>query len=329
MTTAVRRWQNVDAVLFLDVIKPQARPAVLENLVGDWPMVEAAKASDAGAKAYLKGFAAPDPVPFFEGPADIGGRFFYADERLDRLNFSIRQAPFDVFLDRLAGPEALYAGSLPLARHFPGFARANSLGGLIPSSQAMASLWIGNRTLVAPHYDIPENIACVVAGRRRFTLFPTGQFRNLYVGPMDVTPAGQAISLVDIRHPDLERFPRFAEALEVAEVAELGPGDALYIPSLWWHGVESLEPFGALVNVWWRDTPAYTGSPYAALLHAALTLKDLPQAQRQNWREVFDHLIFQSDGPAQPHLSDAQRGLFGAPSPDRAARLRNIIERFS
>ncbi len=324
--TPVERWENVDATTFLDVIKPRGKPAVLSGLAGDWPAVAAARTSDAAFLDYLRGHASAQPVPYFDGGPDIGGRFFYND-RLDCLNFAIRHGSFDDFLVRLPGPDALYAGSLPLAVNFPTFRRDNRLGAILPSSQAIESLWIGNRTVIAPHYDIPENIACVIAGRRRFTLFPTDQFENLYVGPMDPTPAGQPVSLVDTRAPDLERFPRFAEALEAAEVAELEAGDALYIPSLWWHGVESLEPLGALVNYWWKDTPAYLGNPYAALLHAALSLKNLPDAQRENWRAVFDYLIFQSDGPAQPHLSPAQRGLFGDPSPDKAARLRELIER--
>src|SRR5206468_367295 len=84
---------------------------------------------------------------------------------------------------------------------------------------------------------------------RRFTLFPPEQLQNLYVGPLDFNPAGQAISLVDHAAPDLERFPRYAEALQHAQVAELEAGDAIFIPSMWWHAVEALAPFNALVKL--------------------------------------------------------------------------------
>ena len=108
----------------------------------------------------------------------------------------------------------------------------------------LISLWLGNRTHTATHWDQSQNLACVVAGRRRFTLFPPEQLKNLYVGPLEFTLAGQPISLVDIDAPDLETYPRFKEAMKTARRAELGPGDALYIPALWWHDVLSLEDFG-------------------------------------------------------------------------------------
>ncbi|MFX8258165.1 cupin-like domain-containing protein, partial [Acinetobacter baumannii] len=86
-------------------------------------------------------------------------------------------------------------------------------------------------------------------------------------------PAGQPISLVDLAAPDLARFPRFAEALPHAQVVTLEPGDALFIPSQWWHGVEGLDPINALVNFWWRQTPAFMDTPLNTLMLALLTLR--------------------------------------------------------
>ena len=61
-------------------------------------------------------------------------------------------------------------------------------------------------------------------------LFPPDQFRNLYLGPIDNTPAGRAVSMVDFHAPDFNAYPRFREALRHALVAELAPGDAIFIP---------------------------------------------------------------------------------------------------
>jgi len=264
----------------------------------------------------------------FEGPASISGRFFYNDT-LDGFNFESKRALLSDVLDRLChgnqSSPALYAGSVSLPIYLPGFSNANNVRGLITVESVLESIWIGNRTCIAPHFDNTENLACVVGGRRRFTMFPPDQISNLYVGPLDLTPAGQPISLVDVRNPDLARFPRFAEALEMAEVAELSPGDAVYIPALWWHNVEALEHFNVLVNYWWRDVPDYFESPSMSLLHCLLTVKSLPPEQRRNWKAVFDYLIFQSEGPALDHLPPQVQGLFGDLTQARADRVRSIL----
>ena len=85
-------------------------------------------------------------------------------------------------------------------------------------------LWLGNAIRVATHYDLMENIGVVVAGRRRFTLFPPDQLANLYMGPLELTPAGTPVSLVDPDAPDLARFPRFARRSRTRRPRRSSPG---------------------------------------------------------------------------------------------------------
>jgi len=326
----VEEWENVDATVFHNAIKTRDRPAVLRGVVRAWPATQAGLDSSQALITYLKSFDCGHASPLLEGPASIKGRFFYNDT-FDGFNFESKRALLRDVLERLGrelGNEsapALYSGSLSLPIYLPGFSNANPIGDLITADSRRESIWIGNRTCIAAHFDNIDNLACVVGGRRRFTLFPPEQIRNLYVGPLDLTPAGQPITLVDIRHPDLQRFPRYAEAAAVAEVADLGPGDAVYIPALWWHNVEALEDFNVLVNYWWRDVPDYVDSPSNALLHSLLALKALPPAQRRGWQALFDYLIFQSDGPALEHLPAEVQGLFGDLTPAKAERLRALL----
>ena len=88
--------------------------------------------------------------------------------------------------------------------------------------------------------------------------------------------------MVDLHRPDFERFPRFREALAHAQPAELGPGDAIHIPSLWWHHVEALGSFNAMINYWWNAVPSFMDTPMNTLLHAMLSLliacRTLPQS---------------------------------------------------
>ena len=120
------------------------------------------------------------------------------------------------FLERLlreadeARPHAIAVQSEPLPQVLPGFREANDIALVDPS--VIPRAWIGNAIQVAPHFDLMENVGIVVAGRRRFTVFPPEQIVNLYTGPLEITPAGTPVSLVELAAPDLEQFPRFAEA---------------------------------------------------------------------------------------------------------------------
>ena len=67
-----------------------------------------------------------------------------------------------------------------------------------------------------------------------------------------------------------DRHPRFHEALRHALVADLLPGDALYLPTRWWHHVQSAGVLNMMVNYWWQsDQPAPdAGASFDALVAA-------------------------------------------------------------
>jgi hypothetical protein len=197
---------------------------------------------------------------------------------------------------------------------------------LLPES-VVPNLWIGGRAIVGPHNDAPENIACVVAGRRRFRLFPPEAIADLYVGPLEHNPAGRPVSFVSVTAPDLEKYPRYARALAASREAILEPGDAIYIPSLWWHSVESLAPFNLLANYWWDAPGSRAAQLEAALVHALLAMGSLSPPQRAAWRAMFDHLVFRAHGDPVAHIPPEVRGLQGAPTPDLRDRMRNLIRR--
>jgi Cupin-like domain len=302
-------------------------PVVLRGLVAHWPLVGAARQSAGGAIAYLRGHLHPQPhdatVGAWIGAPEIQGRFFY-NAGLDGFNFQARHLRLADVLNLLdqhhADPAApsLYVGSTTVDTCLPGLREHNDLP--LGGRDALASIWLGNRTRVAAHHDLPDNLACVVAGRRRFTLFPPDAVGDLYVGPLDFTPAGQAVSLVDVEQPDLAAFPRYAQALARAQVAELEPGDAIFIPSLWWHAVSALDGFNGLVNYWWRQSPAHMDTPMHALLMAMLSVRDLPPVQRQAWRQLFDHYVFEAGEHTAAHLPPAARGSL-QPLDANAARV--------
>ena len=301
-----------------------AEPVRLQGLVSHWPAVRQCSKSIADAARYLSRFWREDPLTVYAGDSSINGRIFYNSD-FTGFNFISGKATLPQVLDKLAesGREdrltTLYVGSTPVDKWLPGFRSQNDIE--LPTGDALASFWLGNQTKVSAHYDFPDNVACVVAGERRFTLFPPEQIDNLYVGPVDRTPSGQAISLVDVFEPDLDRFPKYAEAVKHAKSAVLGPGDAIFIPSMWWHHVESRDPFNLLINYWWCTSPGFMGSPGTALMHAILALRDLPPRQRRIWQGVFDHYVFDADASVYEHIPEAGRGCLAPLDETKAKQL--------
>jgi hypothetical protein len=324
---AVREYAEVDMACFESDIVASGEPAVMRGLVGDWPIVASARRSERALCDYIAAFAPRHEVRFFRGDPAIEGRFFYNAD-FSGFNFDRSEAPLEDLLRELldlrdvARPPSIYAGAIPLRGELAGLSAENPNPLLDPAIEQLVSLWVGNRGRTATHWDLPQNIACVVAGRRRFTLFPPAQLPNLYLGPLDFTLAGQPVSLVQPDAPDFERFPRFREAMASAQVAVLEPGDALYLPSMWFHHVESLEPLGVLLNFWWRDAQQHMFTPLFTLLHAVLSIRDLPAREREIWRGMFDHYIFSGGAEAMEHVPEPARGVYGELTPERLVRLR-------
>lgn len=318
--------ENVTPQVFAEQIRPLGEPAVLKGLVRDWPSVAAGRQGDAALIDYLVRSAAGTLIDYSEIAPEYEGRFHYRDD-LKGLNFERRSAPLAHLLKRLAedrGP-GLAAQGVAVPDHLPGFHREQQLALLPP--QVVPRIWIGNRIKVATHTDPSENIACVVAGRRRFTLFAPEQIGNLYMGPFHFTPAGTPISMVHLTAPDLDRYPRFADALAAARTAELEPGDAIYIPYQWFHHVESLDRVSVLVNYWWDPARRDLGSPWDAMFHGMIALRNLPPDQRRAWQAWFEHYVFLANGDPGTHLPDHARGVLGAFSPREVADQRAELNR--
>ena len=324
---AIPTISGVSPEIFAKVLAEATEPLLLRGLVSEWPVVASAQQSDAALDSYLRQFYRGAGVGVISGEAAMAGRFFY-NENLTGFNFERSLEKLDSVLDRLAeqreraDPRSYYVGSTTVDTCLPGFRLDNDLdfGELNP----LASIWIGNRSRIAAHYDLPDNIACVAAGRRRFTLFPPEQLENLYVGPLDLTPAGQQISLVDFHHPDFGRFPRFRQALDNAFIVDMVPGDALFIPSMWWHHVESMDSLNILVNYWWRKSPNYMGPPIDVLHHALLSLRDLPAEQKKAWQGILQHYIFSED-TSLDHIPEDSRGSLGELNENLARKLRGLL----
>jgi len=322
----VDEFHGIDRIRFEREIEPRHKPAILRGLAADWPAVEAGRKSTPALVDYLTTRDNQSRVRAFLGQPAIKGRYFYGPG-VDGFNFEMAETTLSnllkTLLDRAERDRSIYMGSTATAQMLPVFASENPMA-LLDPAMAEPRIWIGNDSRVAPHYDESDNIACVVGGRRRFILFPTEQVANLYVGPIERTIAGQPVSMVDLEAPDYSAFPKFREAERHALVADLEPGDAIYIPALWWHAVQASGEVNVLVNYWWTDHALDAGSPFHALGHGLLTLSHLPEHKRQAWRVLFDHYVFKTAGEPADHIPEHARGILGKSTPE----LRRMIKQF-
>jgi hypothetical protein len=323
MTTQSQRvaeWHDIDAATFHDEIVGRYRPAILRGFVRHWPAVHAARASPEAICQYLMAHDSGAAVDAILMAPQMRGRLFYSDD-MNGFNFMRKKLAVSSVIEQLArysqferAPSVAVQSAL-IADCMPGFARHNVAPLLDPAIGPR--IWIGNAFVTPAHFDESDNLACVVSGKRRFTLFPPEQVGNLYVGPLEFAPTPTPISMVDFSAPDLTRFPRFAHALEAAQVAELEPGDALYIPSLWWHHVESIGVMNVLVNYWWRRAAGATPTtrPFELLIACLQGMGTLPPEHRAAWGALFAHYVFDPESDPGAHIAPHKRGVLGQSRP--------------
>jgi len=324
----IREFSGLDDDTVRREVLPDKRPAILRGLVRDWPSVEQGLASPAALVRYLNRFDTGKPVDALLSAPEIDGQLFYNDT-LTGFNFLRNRLPLAEVAEQVLRyaqfpkSPAVAAQSALIRDCLPGFAEENPL--TIVDATVLPRIWLGNRITTPTHVDEWNNIGCVVAGRRRFTLFPPEQIANLYIGPLDFAPTGAPMSLVSLRNPDFDRYPKFRQAMAAAHVAEVGPGDAIFIPPLWWHHVESLESFNVLVNYWWHDLAgdgALADSAFDALLHGIVGIRALPPATRRAWAAFFEQYVFGDTAAGVEHISPERRGILGTLSAEQLAGLR-------
>jgi hypothetical protein len=333
MPGVIEEYRGAGQALELAGLVDRARPLVIRGLCRDWPMVAWSRRSDT---AFAQGLAKLDngrEVDALLMPAGEGGVIGY-NANVDGFNYAHHRVSITRGLQRLAAysrqdnPPGLAMQSALIADCLPGLLEDHAVPFIDKAIQPR--IWIGNKVTTPAHFDEYHNIACVACGVRRFTLFAPEQVRNLYVGPLDFAPTGAAIGMARLDRPDDPRYPRLKDALAAAQVAELHPGDAIYIPPMWWHHVESLEQINALVNYWWKPVPAGGDAPATALgclMHCILVFRALPPAERAAWKGLLDHYVFGDDDPAA-HIPAERRGILGALTPGQLAEFRETIRRY-
>ncbi|WP_443750980.1 cupin-like domain-containing protein [Asticcacaulis solisilvae] len=324
-TQCVDAIDGMDRRTFEADIRMAGRPVILKGLASQWPAVQAARTSPEALGAYLLSFDTGAPVQVSVCPKALQGRLFYNND-LTGVNYqNVSRSLRAVVEDCLSGQDdAIYVQAQPVQNVLP--AMAGDLDMPLLPRDAPPRIWIGNTLRTQTHFDYTSNIAVHVAGEKTFTLFPPDQTANLYPGPLDRMPAGVPISMASLEEPDFVRYPRLKTALDHALVAHLEPGDALFIPPLWWHHVQTTGPLNMLINYWWNDARPDLVDAMGALHVAALAFKAMPAAQRDAWRHMMDYFVFESAGDPVAHLPEHVRSAFSPGlSPQEMAQFKHLL----
>lgn len=328
---SVRRLRvTTRAQLLAEVIAPGV-PVILEGALARWPW----KRPDALLRR-LRQLAGHRTVMTSWAPVTNDGLLSYAERDGTGKTWTDAPARFATFLDdieaaaRAPGAAIRYLQSAVIGRELPELAPLFPMPLLAEAElrQQSPRLWIGSGGhRVGLHYDVDDNLHCVVAGGKRFLLYPPSSLPDVYLGALDASPAGAPTALVDPLRPDLRAYPRFAAAAARAQVAELAPGDALYLPAYWLHHVES-RGVNVAVNYWWSELSAdERAAAESAWTHGLLALRNLPPRWRERYHLLFAHFVFQAHGDPYAHLPVAEQGRAGAPTPERTRALRDQLRR--
>lgn len=137
------------------------------------------------------------------------------------------------------GQEPLYLKEFDLLKAFPQLAQDLPYQALFPPGSITAhGAWIGPAgAKTGLHYDYLDNLAWLVAGRKRFYLAPPGSVER--VGKLS-RKYDRWAQLADI---DVQELAELSPSLRGRiYVADLTAGDCLFVPKGWWHQVENLSP---------------------------------------------------------------------------------------
>jgi len=239
----VGRIEDVAPAVFFKKYVQANRPVVISGVMESWPALSrwswsylAAVAGDCTGEVIVsRNGLYPDYVTQPSPMAKVDMRF--AD--------FLRRAAGEETLPPVLGPGETYYlyGKSYLLDAVPSLRDDLRTPAVLAGIPDIAErLWISTPGCVTPlHYDLSNGFLCQVRGHKQVWLFDPSQIDRLY-------PRGDKFpgldnferqSRVDIHHPDGEAFPelRRATALECT----LREGDTLFIPSTWWHEVETLE----------------------------------------------------------------------------------------
>ncbi len=208
-----------------DYFRPQL-PVVFEDLSADWP------ATQKWNFEYFREKAGDIVVPLYDGKPAKGHQKSHGPA----MKIKMRD-----YIDILKkGPTDLRMFFFNLLQNVPELVkdfRYPDLG--VKFFKKLPVLFVGGEGgKVVMHYDmdLANNFHFNFAGEKRVILYPPEETKYLYKVPHSIV----SMEIIDMDKPDLEKYPALAMA-KGYEVT-LKHGEALFIPSKWWHFIKYESP---------------------------------------------------------------------------------------
>ena len=222
-------------------LRPQ-KPVVITGAMDHWPALKH------WSNDYLRERAGTRAVRV--STAHRGVHFKGANQILDYSSMSLAEY-IELISSRQIADGRLYATVIPIQKTLP------ELWGDVAFPEyfdreacASPNMWFGPGSNVSPlHYDSTHNFLTQIRGRKRVLLYHPREISRLY--PFSFRERSLHISQVNLVEPDHARFPEFQKADRMEVFLE--PGEMLFIPLFWWHGVFGIEE-NLSINYWW-NTP--------------------------------------------------------------------------
>lgn len=306
-------------------------PAVLTGCLDEWPLARAFRsASDDARIAELERLIGRRTVRYTAIAPEEHGQLGYTADG-SRTNFSFSsggKVPFSTFADVLRamlageGRGQAYMQSAPLTGFPELLPHVPDLPYLATGAEGYRQLWIGSGGhVVNLHFDPTHNLIAMLAGRKRVTLIPPDNMTNMYPAPLDCRLGDALGSQVKLLDPDFGRHPRAKEELAKARVAEIGPGEVLYIPPMWWHHVESFG-LNVMLNKW--VLPVSSGhftDLTVNIVRGLILFGTLSQDVRRHFRDVYRGALFAGE-PLPEEIPPAPDALSPGTAPRVARHMR-------